>query len=89
MWRQVLAEQAAAAAGRGEPVLLPPAAQRRLLRILRELDMHALEKLLLWESYFKEAAADDAGRQGGRLQRLKKRVHAAIKQLNEAAVSQP
>ena len=39
------------------PPPLPPDAQRRYMRLLRELDIHALDKLLLWESYFKEEAA--------------------------------
>jgi hypothetical protein len=82
---QVLAEQASAASGRGEgPPLLPPPSQRRLMRILRELDANALEKLLLWESYFREEAWE--GRDSPRVRRLLRRVHAAIKALDEQAV---
>jgi hypothetical protein len=82
---QVLSEQAAAASGRGEgPPLLPPTSQRRLMRILRELDVNALEKLLLWESYLREEAWE--GRDSPRVRRLLRRVHAALKALDEQAV---
>lgn len=85
---QVLQQQTAAAAS-AEVALLPHAAQRRLVRILRELDRHAIEKLLLWESYCKEEADPEAsgGRdKGQRLRRLKLRVSAAIRQLNQQEV---
>lgn len=90
---QVLAQQAAELSGTTGPMVLPPAAQRRMLRILRCLDMHALDKLLLWESYFKEAGEKPpslkraAAAHAARLRRLKARVAAAIKQLDEQAVS--
>lgn len=61
-----------------------PAAQRRLARILREIDPHAVEKLLLWESVHREAA------QGGdpsKLNRLRMRVAARVKELDKQAVS--
>jgi hypothetical protein len=54
------------------------------MRILRELDVNALEKLLLWESYYREEAWE--GRDSPRVRRLLRRVHAAIKALDEQAV---
>jgi hypothetical protein len=81
----VLTEQAAAATRQEAAPLLPPSAQRRLMRILRELDPNALEKLLLWESFFREESWE--GRDSPRARRLLRRVHAAIKALDEQAVS--
>jgi hypothetical protein len=54
------------------------------MRILRELDANALEKLLLWESYFREESWE--GRDSPRARRLLRRVHAAIKALDAQAV---
>lgn len=85
---QVLAQQAADLVNSSEGPHLPPQAQRRMMRILRDLDMHALEKLLLWETVYKESAEADGGRAGrARVRRLVKRVTAAISSLNEQGVS--
>lgn len=84
---QVLSQQAAQASGDESAAAaapLPPSAQRRLVRILRDLDAHAVEKLLLWESYWKEAEQRDAD--SHKLRRLKERVTAAVKALDQQAV---
>lgn len=64
--------------------MLPAASQRRLARILRELDPNAVQKLLLWESVFKEEAEGGSSR---RLNRLRMRVQATVKALDKQAVS--
>jgi hypothetical protein len=64
-----------------------PAAQRRLARILREIDPHAVEKLLLWESVHREAAAAEQGGDPSKLNRLRMRVAARVKELDKQAVS--
>lgn len=94
----MLAEQAAELVGSGEPPILHPAAQRRLIRILRDIDMNALDKLLLWESLFKEKHAlgfeafggrpgkkSDAADQS-RLRRLKRQIQKALRLLDERGV---
>lgn len=84
---QVLAEQAAGLVESDEAPSLPPQAQRRLMRILRDIDMNALEKLLLWETAFKESAEAGEGRDGKpRVRRLLRRIRAAINNLNEQGV---
>ena len=73
-------EQAAEAAGADEAPPLPPAAQRRMLRILRDLDPDALAKVMYWESYAKE---EDPGRQ----RRLRLQIQALLNKMNAEMVS--
>ena len=80
---QALTDQAIAATGSEAAAVLPPPSQRRLARILRELDPNALQKLLLWESVLKEEAE---GVDSRRLNRLRMRVQATVKALDKQAV---
>lgn len=81
---QALTDQAVQAIDNKAAAFLPPSSQRRLVRILRELDPNAVRKLLLWESVMKEGAEGDDPR---RANRLKMRVQAEIKALDKEAVS--
>lgn len=72
------------------------------MRILREVDPNAIEKLLLWETVLKEAAGGAAAGAGGderggsssgrfdekRLNKLRMRVAQRIKELDAEAVSE-
>ncbi len=79
MYKQVIEQQAAAAVGAAEAPPLPQTQQRRMLRVLKELDPHALEKLAYWENYYKEMESGDPER----AKRLRANIQKVLKHLDE------
>jgi hypothetical protein len=80
---QALTDQAILAVDSAEASVLPVSNQRRLARILDEVDPNAVQKLLLWEAVYKEEAEGDDTRKANRLRKL---VQAKIKALDKQAV---
>eukprot|EP00877_Chromochloris_zofingiensis_P009545 jgi/Chrzof1/4844/Cz15g01100.t1 len=76
VYDRVLDEQAATAAGKNEPPALQPQQQRRLARILQDLDPHAIEKLYYWENWARKAAAHpgDARKLRSQIQKVLKHM---------------
>ncbi|KAI8464465.1 MAG: hypothetical protein J3K34DRAFT_491425 [Monoraphidium minutum] len=80
---KVLDAQTAEVAGVDDPPPPPPPnAQRRLMRILRELDPRALEKLLYWESYERELKEDPVRARG-----LRTKIQAVLQRMGDAAAA--
>lgn len=83
---QALTDQAILATDSDGAMVLPASNQRRLARILDEVDPNALKKLLFWESVYREEAEAAEGDDTRRANRLRKLVQAKVKALDKQAV---